>query len=100
MEFRITPALFEYMKKKRKMNISVEVASSDHSDFEVTEIYLRLVSDRFAEYLTGKKRYVAKQSEAGLILLPPYRLDYDNVITFSLKKVLFFHILKQEGIRL
>ena len=100
MEFRITPNLLEYMKKKKKKNISVEVASSDHSDFEVTEIYLRLVSDRFATYLTDKNRYVARQSEAGLILLPPYRLEYDNVITFSLKKILFFHILKQDGIRL
>ncbi|MBQ7563344.1 MAG: hypothetical protein IJT16_05070 [Lachnospiraceae bacterium] len=88
------------MKKKKKMNISVEVASSDHSDFEVTEIYLRLVSDNFAEYLVSKKRYVAKQSKAGLVLLPPYRLEYDNVITFSLGKFLLFHILKQEGIRL
>lgn len=55
MEIVYAPELLAYMKKRGKMNISVEVASSDHSDFEVTELYLRLVTDDFASYLTEKK---------------------------------------------
>lgn len=100
MEVVYTPELLAYMKRRRKMNISVEVASSDHSDFEITELYLRLVSDDFAAYLTEKKRYRSVRTDQGQILFPPYRLFCDEKVTFSLKKIWVFHSLRQEGIRL
>ena len=52
-----SPALLQYMHGKNKRNLVVEVASSNASDFEVTELYMRLVSDSMVEYLLKKKRY-------------------------------------------
>ena len=39
MEFVYTPELIEYMRAKGREYLVVEVVSSDHSDFEVTELY-------------------------------------------------------------
>ena len=100
MEIVYTPELLAYMKRKGKMNISVEVAGSDHSDFEITELYLRLVTDDFAAYLTKKKRYRSVRTDHGQVLFPPYRLFCDQRVVFSLKKIWIFHELCQEGIRL
>ena len=132
MAFYCTNELGEYMKEKGKHVLSVEVASSDRSDFEVTELYLRLVKDDFAEYLKEKKRYRARPlfleeaaapgeyaptdapgSDAdrfsgpktplepvGEVLLPPYRLEIGETVTFGLKKVWLFRKLTMEGIRL
>ena len=52
LEIVYTSELLSYMERKGKRNISVEVARADHSDIEMAEIYLRLVSDDFASYLT------------------------------------------------
>ena len=100
MEFYYTEELLEYMHKKGKKNISVEVASSDRSDFEVTELYYRFVKDDFALYLRDKQRYVLKETEVGYVLLPPYRLHYEEKVTFGLKKFWIFRSLTAEGIRL
>ena len=104
--FYCTEELHEYMKKKRRRVLSVEVASSNSSDFEVTELYLRLVKDDFAEYLKEKKRYrgrplyVRGTEPAGEVLLPPYKLEIDEDVVFGLKKVLFFDRITMDGIRL
>jgi hypothetical protein len=100
LEIVYTPELLAYMKRKGKMNISVEVASSDHSDFEITELYLRLVTDDFAAYLIQKKRYRGVRTDQGQVLFPPYRLFCNDRVVFSLKKIWIFHALRQEGIRL
>ncbi|MCR5652048.1 MAG: hypothetical protein K6F86_12820 [Lachnospiraceae bacterium] len=100
MEFRYTPELLEYMQRKGKKHIAVEVASSDHSDFEVTELYFRFVSEKYAYYLRDSKRYVLKETSVGFILLPPYRLHYEDTVTFGLKKFLIFNSITQTGISL
>ncbi len=100
MEFIVTPELAAYMEKQGKRNIVVEVASSDHSDFEVTELFLRLVNDRQAKELKEKKRYVGRPTNVGEAILPPYRLHYDEVVTFGLKKYWIFHKMTYEGVRL
>lgn len=46
-----------------------------------------------------KQRYISKETELGRVLLPPYRLQYDETVTFGLKKVLFFKMVTYEGIR-
>ena len=99
VNFQYTPELLSYMKGKNKRNIAVEVASSDHSDFEVTEIYLRFVSDRMLEELE-RRRYRIYETDIGKVALPPYVLHYSDTVTFGLKKVLLFHALTYEGIRL
>ncbi len=101
MEFIITPELAEHMKRKKKTGIAVKVASSDHSDFDVTELYLQLVNDDFADYLKEKHDYRERKAESGeRVLLPNYRLDYDGKVVFGLKKMFLFHKLTMEGVRL
>ena len=101
MEIIFTPAMLEYMKKKNKYNISVEIASSDHSDFDVSELYIRLVSDAFADQMLKMKKSHEIRTPQGRVLLPNYRLDYDETVIFDRKK-LFWKIDRTtvEGIRL
>ena len=54
MNIYITPELQEYMRRKGKRHISVEVASADHSDFDVTELYFRIIDDRTVGFLKKK----------------------------------------------
>ena len=101
MEFIITPELAEHMKKRKKTGIAVKVATSDHSDFDVTELFLQLVNDDFADYLKEKYNYRERTAESGeRVLLPNYRLEYDRRVVFGLKKVFLFHKMTMEGVRL
>ena len=96
----ITPRLLEVMDKKKARHIALEVASSNASDFEVTELYLRFVSEKTAAYLTGKKRYQALPTERGLLLLPPYRLVYGDELTLDYESALFLHHITCKGVSL
>ncbi len=99
MEFIYTPELIEYMRAKGRESIVVEVVSSDHSDFEVTELYVHVISEKkAAEFL--KKRFVSKPAPVGQVLLPPYRLHYADTVTFSLRSFLGVKSVRQEGIEL
>ena len=100
MTIRYDEALREHMAKKGMTTIAVEVMQSSSSDFEVTELYVHLISDRQAAHFKEKKRFRAVQGELGEVLLPPYKLEYDETIRFSLKKIWIFHSIKQTGIRL
>ena len=100
MQCYVTPELLAYLRKKKKMNIVVDVATSNTSDFEVSEIFYRLADDRGAEYLIQKKRFRAVSYGEGDILLPSYHLVYDETVTFSLKKTWLFHSIRAEGIEL
>ena len=100
MRVEYSPELLEYMHRKNRRVISVEVAKSDHSDFEVAEIFLRLVKDDFASYLKEKKRYRSVKTEEGEILFPPYVLEIDPVVRLDLKKRWIFSSLTVEGVRL
>ena len=95
------------MREKKKENLVVEVASSNASDFEVTELYLRLAGDSHARYLKEKKRYRSfplleeeGENPAGEVLLPPYRLQIEDTVRFDRKKYFLFHKIVMEGIRL
>ncbi len=100
MEFIISPELEEYMKKKGKTAVSVEIASADHSDFEISEMYLRLVDDKTVDFLVEKKRGRVREASYGRVVLPPYRLHYEETITFRLKKIWLFHKIIADGISL
>ncbi len=99
MNIEYTPDLLSYMKKKGKKHLSVEVARSDHSDFEVTELFYRFIDDKTVDYLQ-KKHYRAVETPQGVVMLPPYHLRYDETVTFRLKKVLCFNFLTADGISL
>ena len=51
MEIEYSDALLAYMKKRKKNHVVIDVATSDTSDFEVAEIFLRLASDKELPYL-------------------------------------------------
>ena len=92
--------LQEFMRKKGYWSISVEVASSTRSDFEVTEIFCRYVRESYADYLLEKKGYRGVMTEMGRVLFPPYHLMYSDKIKFYLKKTWIFRQLSVEGISL
>ncbi len=99
MTFHYTSDLLAYMAEKGRSDIAVEVAATNHSDIDVTEIYIRLVSRKMLQELR-KKNYRIIETSVGKVALPPYRLHYDETVTFGLKRFLFFRSLTYDGIRL
>lgn len=100
MRFVCEPALLERMRQKQKHVIIVEVVTSDSSDFEVTELHVYLADEKRAAFFKEKKKYKGQPMEAGEVLLPPYRLEYADTVTFGLKSFLFFKWVTYEGIYL
>lgn len=98
MKFVYEPALQEHMRAKGKNIIVVETVMINHSEIEIMELHVHLIDERQAEYFK-KQRYVSRETELGQVLLPPYRLQYDEVVTFGLKKVLFLKMVTYHGIR-
>lgn len=100
MNFVYEPALREYMQKKGKRIIIVEVATSNCSDFEVTELNVHFVNEKQADYFKDKKKFRSVENGVGEVLLPPYRLEYDETVTFGLKSFLGIKQVSYQGIRL
>ena len=104
--FKCTEAFAAHMHRRRKFNVSVEVAQSNHSDFEVTEIYLRLLGDRIADELINKKQYrvyplETPDGEKARVLFAPYVLTIDEVVTFDhVKSFGIIGRMKVDGVRL
>ncbi len=99
MNFVYEPALQEYMRSKNKKIIVVEVAECNCTDLEVQELHVHFVDDKQAEYFKTKKKFRVRETEMGEVLLPPYRLEYNETVTFGLKKFLCFKYIRYEGIR-
>ena len=100
MQIVITPELAAHMRQVKKPNIIVEIAQSDKSDFEITELHVHLIREKDARFFIEKKRFHGLPIEGGQLLLPNYRLEYDETLTFGLKKILFFNQVTYQGIRL
>ena len=100
MRFVCEPALLERMRRKNKKYIIVEVVTSDSSDFEVTELHVYLADEKQAAFFKEKKKFRSQPMEEGEVLLPPYRLEYEDTVTFGLKSFLFLKWVTYEGIRL
>lgn len=100
MKFVYESALQEYMQRRQKNIIAVEVITSNNSDFEVTELHVHLVDEKRAAFFIEKKHFREHETELGSVLLPPYRLEYEETVTFGLRKMLFMHWLTWQGIRL
>lgn len=100
MTFHYSDELKAYMKDKGKSIILIEVVSPKYAEFEVTELYVHFVDERQAKYFQEKERYRLIQTECGSVLLPHFRLNYDEDVYFSLKKFLWITSIKYSGIRL
>ena len=99
MKFEYTEELRRYMREKHKRIIVVEVVQSD-GDFEITELHLHFTDEKQAALFQKRKNFHRVPTEMGEVLLPNYRLEYADTVTFGLKKVLFWHLLTQTGIKL
>lgn len=99
MTFSYTKDLRDYMEKKCRKNIIVEVITCN-ADIDVTELHVFLADDKTSNFYKSQKKYKGIETEVGEVLLPPYRLEYEEEIVFDLKKVLCFKMVKYEGIRL
>lgn len=97
MRFAYTEELCRYMEETGKRSIVVEVAQSD-GDFEVTELYIHFTSEKQSELFQKRQGFHRFETELGEVLLPNYRLQYAEVVTFGLKKALFWRALTQTGI--
>lgn len=112
MIFTISSDLRDYMDSKKKTHIVVEVAESNASDFEVTEIFYRLCNLSHAKYLMDKgykesPLYLEEtlDDEVGeatdmKVLLKPYKFEIEEKVHFYRKKHFLFKSLKAEGIKL
>lgn len=88
------------MLEKKKRNIIVEPVEVNNSDFDVTELHVYLANDKQAEFFKTKKKYKGYQTDLGEVLLPNYRLEYEKIVVFGLKKFLFIRYVTYKGIRL
>ncbi len=101
----VSPNLWEFLKNKKKRNIVVEVATSDTSDFDVSEIFIRTCDNSHRDYLKEKKKYRELAIEGispaeAVVLLPNYRMEIGEEIHFDLKKILFINKITYTGIKL
>lgn len=105
MKITISEELKHHLMHKNKRNIVVEVATTDHSDFDVTEIFIRLCDYSHRDYLKEKKGYIEYPIEDVpqnhmAVLFKPYKLELEPEIRFDLTKKWIFNKIIYEGIKL
>ena len=98
MHFIYEEELKEYMKQKNKKNIIVEVVTINHSEIEITELHVHFINEKQTEFYKTKKNYRSTETEMGEVLLPCFKLQYDEEIVFGLKSFLGFKSLSYKGI--
>ena len=98
MKFIYEDELKAYMKEKGKKNIIVEVVTISNSEIEISELHIHFVDDRQPDIFKKKHRYRGVETEMGEVLLPHYKLNYEEEIVFGLKKFLCFRSISYSGI--
>ena len=98
MTFTCTPKALEYMKSKNSNTVLVEVVEATTSDLEIVELTIRLPDAKTREIFLTKRGYRSIPTDFGEVLLPPFPLQYQDTITFDVKKFLFITYLTQKGI--
>ena len=99
MVFEYSPELRAYMNKSGRKCILVEMVEINNSDLEVSELHVRFADQRTREIFTGKKRYRIVETEMGEVLLPPFPLEMQETVTFSLRSILGIKSVKYTGIK-
>lgn len=100
MEFRYTPELAEYIQKHNKTTLLVEMVELNNSDLDVTELHIHFVNASLRKQFVEKKRYRVFPTELCEVLLPNFPLEIEDVVTFGLKKILWFNSITCQGIKL
>ena len=99
MTVHYTPELIEYMDKKKNHTILVELVEINNTDVEVVDLHIYLPHPNQKEKFLKEKRYRTVTTDVGEVLLPPFPLELDEVVTFGLKKVLFLEYMTYKGIK-
>ena len=100
MNFIYEPELMEYMKEKGHKNIVVELVQINNSEIEIAELHVHFVDKRQTEIFKTKKQYYSVETQMGEVLLPHFKLTFDEEIVFGLKKFLFFKSVSYKGIKI
>ncbi|MGN0161633.1 MAG: hypothetical protein ACI4AQ_09630 [Lachnospiraceae bacterium] len=98
MKFEYSDRLKEYIANNKKKNIVIEVVVCNNSEIEIAELHVYLIDDKRARYFKEKQGYGFVTTQVGEVLIPKFKLTYDEVVSFDLKKVLFFHMLTYKGV--
>ena len=98
MKFVYEPELIEYMNEKGHKNIIVELVQINNSEIEIAELHVHFVDERQTEIFKTKKQYSSVTTEMGEVLLPHFKLTFEDEIIFGLKKFLIFKSISYKGI--
>lgn len=98
MKFVYEPELIEYMNEKGHKNIIVELVQINNSEIEIAELHVHFVDERQTEIFKTKKQYSSVTTEMGEVLLPHFKLTFEDEIIFGLKKFWIFKSISYKGI--
>ena len=98
MKFIYEDELKQYMQEKGHKNIVVEVVMINNSEIEISELHVHFVDARQTEFFKTKQRYYSVNTEMGEVLLPRYKLNYEEESVFGLKKFWIFKSVSYKGI--
>ena len=76
------------------------MATSDSSDFEVTELHIHFLTQKQADGMVRRRHYHEYAADCCPVLLPNYRLSYAPVLHFYLKKLGPLAFVRAEGVEL
>lgn len=100
MNFIYEPELVEYMKEKGHKNIVVELVQINNSEIEIAELHVHFVDEIQTDIYKNKKQYYSVNTEMGEVLLPRFKLSFDEEIVFGLKKFWIFKSVSYKGIKI
>lgn len=100
MKFVYKPELIKYMKEKGHKNIVVELVQINNSEIEIAELHVHFVDERQTDIYKNKKQYYSVSTEIGEVLLPHFKLTFDDEIILGLKKIWIFKSISYRGIKI
>ena len=87
MKFVYEPELIEYMNEKGHKNIIVELVQINNSEIEIAELHVHFVDERQTELFKTKKQYSGVTTEMAEVLLPHFKLKFDEAVASERKKI-------------
>lgn len=99
MEIRYEQPLRDYILKKGKKYLLVEMVEINNSDIDMTELHVRFVNQRLRDQFVEKKRYRVVETELGEVLLPRFPLQMEETVNFGLRSFLGIKSVRCTGIK-
>ena len=99
MEIRYEQPLRDYILKKGKKYLLVEMVEINNSDIDMTELHVRFVNQRLRDQFVDKKRYRVVETELGEVLFPRFPLQMEETVSFGLRSFLGIKSVRCTGIK-